>query len=415
MIAGLENITSGELWFGSTNAAQLSIRDRGVAMVFQTGALYPHRTVRDNISYPLRMAREDPATANTKAAGLAAILGIDKVLDRLPRSLSGGERQRVAIGRAIIREPKVFLMDEPLSNLDATVRTELRQEIGSMTRNLGATTVYVTHDQVEALTLADRIAIMRDGQIEDVGTPGQIYEDPATAFVAGFLGSPRINLMTATVQVAAHRRIVLDFGKQSISLPRADRRALALQSKNGMRVIVGARTDAFTLTADSGHANQLSGRLRTLEFHGHQWVAFIESDIGIANPDLIGLDTDRQATSAKSLARPISRRSGRHRHLGGQEHGPPVNGFRRPTLAALARAVLQPSRPAAAEHVAAPLHRRSELILEVEPFSNLKAGDPIHLTVDVSRILIFDRAGRRVDRVVRHPAGSAANPQKELS
>jgi len=297
MIAGLEEITAGGLWLDRTDATRLSPRDRGVALVFQNGALYPNRSARENIMFPLLMAGEDETEAREKATGLARILRIDAALDRLPRTLSGGQRQRVAIGRAIVRQPKIFLMDEPLSNLDATMRTELRQEIGAMVRDLNVTTVYVTHDQVEALTLADRIAVMRDGRIEDVGTPEQVYHDPATAFVAGFLGSPRINLMSATVRVTARHRVSLDFGAQVVALPAIDRRSLILSHHDGMRVIVGARSDALTPAADGGGSGQLSGTLRALEFHGNQWIAFVECGIELLNPDFVGPRTRPNSVS----------------------------------------------------------------------------------------------------------------------
>jgi multiple sugar transport system ATP-binding protein len=284
-----------------------------------------YRTVRGNIKFPLQIAGEDSIEADTKVTGLAKILRIDAALDRLPKTLSGGQRQRVAIGRAIVREPKVFLMDEPLSNLDATMRTDLRQEIGAMARDLNVTTLYGTHDQVEALTLADRIAIMRDGRIEDVGTPEQVYNDRATAFVAGFLGTPRINLMSATVRVTNHHRVRLDFGTQSIALPPTDRRSLILNRHDGLQVIVGARSDAFTPSADSG-PNQVSGTLRALEFHGNQWIAFVQCGIEMINPDLVGPSpAPAPAQAGGSQTRHAApHASGLTTHLGaGQGHLPP--------------------------------------------------------------------------------------------
>jgi multiple sugar transport system ATP-binding protein len=389
MIAGLEDLTTGAVWFGRTEGTTLTPKDRGVAMVFQNGALYPNRTARENILFPLRMAGEDLVEANEKASGLARILGIDGALDRLPRTLSGGQRQRVAIGRAIVRQPQVFLMDEPLSNLDATMRTELRQEIGSMTRDMHVTTVYVTHDQVEALTLADRIAIMRDGKIEDVGTPAEVYDDPATAFTAGFLGTPRINLMSAIVRVTAHHRVTLDFGSQSLALPPTDRRSMILREHNGEQVIVGARSDAFAATADTGATNQLSGTIRTLEFHGHQWIAFVTAGIELLNPDLIGLSR-RRRTKVNLNGRPTSHSAGSRAHRGADQ------------LATRMRSLLGRSgTPPPLEPLASATHKRSDLVLEIDNVAGLKARDTIHLSVDVSRIHIFDQHGRRVDRVKR--------------
>jgi multiple sugar transport system ATP-binding protein len=393
MIAGLEEVTAGQVWFGRTDGTGLTPKDRGVAMVFQNGALYPHRTARENIIFPLRMAGEDPVEADAKAAGLAQILGIDAALDRLPWTLSGGQRQRVAIGRAIIRQPRVFLMDEPLSNLDATMRTELRQEIGSMTRDMNVTTVYVTHDQIEALTLADRIAIMRDGRIEDVGTPAQVYDDPATAFTAGFLGTPRINLMAATVRVAARHRVTLDFGTQAIALPPTDRRSMILSDHDGEQIVVGARSDAFALTTDTAAANQLSGTLRALEFHGHQWIAFVDSGIELLSPDLIGLANPRhRRTRADTSVRPTSHSAGSRAHRTAGHLS---------ALAARTRSLIGRPTPAPPELLTSPTHRRSDLVLEIDNAGGLSARDPVRLALDVSRIHIFDPHGHRVDRVKR--------------
>jgi multiple sugar transport system ATP-binding protein len=387
MIAGLEDLTSGAVWFGRTEGTGLTPKDRGVAMVFQNGALYPNRTARENIIFPLRMAGDDFEEANAKASGLARILGIDGALDRLPRTLSGGQRQRVAIGRAIVRQPQVFLMDEPLSNLDATMRTELRQEIGSMARDMHVTTVYVTHDQVEALTLADRIAIMRDGQIEDVGTPAEVYDDPATAFTAGFLGTPRINLMSAIIRVVAHHRVTLDFGGQTLALPPTDRRSMVLREHNGEQVIVGARSDAFVRTEDTGASNELTGTIRTLEFHGHQWIAFVTAGIELLNPDLIGVSRRRRA---RSNGRPTSHSAGSRTHRTAEHLGARVRSF-----------FGRPGTPPPLEPLASATHRRSDLVLEIDDVAGLKPHDQIHLAVDVTKIHIFDAHGRRVDRVKR--------------
>ncbi|WP_427889140.1 ABC transporter ATP-binding protein [Kribbella sp. GL6] len=391
MIAGLEVPTEGTLWFGRTEITDLPPKERGVALVFQNGALYPHRTARENILFPLRMAAEDAAEADAKVTGVANILGIDETLDRFPKTLSGGERQRVAIGRALVRKPRVFLMDEPLSNLDATMRTELRQEIGAMVRDLDVTTVYVTHDQVEALTLADRIAIMRNGRIEDVGTSEQIFHDPATAFTAGFLGVPRINLMSATVRVTDHHRVSLDFGNQSISLPPIDRRSLILVDHDGERVIVGARSHAFT-TAASGEANQLTGALRALEFHGSEWMAFVQADIELINPDLVGRTT-RTTTPEHG--------GGRSRHANAAARGSGLStlipGVRQVQDKLLRRRRPHPSTP----HPTTASHRRADLVIELNDARGLRPGTKVHLTVDTERLHIFDESGHRIDRITR--------------
>ena len=194
MIAGLEEITSGSVSIGDREVNDVAASKRGVAMVFQTYALYPHMTVFKNMAFGLKQAKTDPAEINRRVNAAAEILQITDYLDRSPRNLSGGQRQRVAIGRAIVRDPEVFLFDEPLSNLDAALRVQTRLEIARLHERLGSTMIYVTHDQVEAMTLADKIVVLRDGRIEQVGSPIELYERPANSFVAQFIGSPKMNV-----------------------------------------------------------------------------------------------------------------------------------------------------------------------------------------------------------------------------
>ncbi|APR83451.1 Glycerol-3-phosphate ABC transporter, ATP-binding protein UgpC [Minicystis rosea] len=193
LIAGLDRPDGGSIAIGDRNVDDVPPQDRDVAMVFQGYALYPHLTARDNIAFPLKMRGIAPAERARRVEEAAGLLGLARLLDRRPGELSGGERQRVAMGRAIVRRPKVFLFDEPLSNLDAALRTELRVEIAALVRRLGVTSLYVTHDQVEAMTMGDRIAVLRAGELQQLGAPREIYQDPANTFVAGFLGSPPIN------------------------------------------------------------------------------------------------------------------------------------------------------------------------------------------------------------------------------
>ena len=210
----------------------------------------------------------------------------DETLDRRPGTLSGGQRQRVAMGRAIVRQPSLFLMDEPLSNLDAGMRTELRMEISSLVRSLGVTTVYVTHDQVEALTLADRIAIMNRGVLQDVGTPGQVYNDPATAFTAAFLSSQQLNLLAATVRTPQNQFILLDFGPHQIMIPWTDPRAYVISQHVGNQIIVGLRPDCLAPVPDTFEGPTFLGRVRALEYHGHEWLAYVESGLtAVAVPE----------------------------------------------------------------------------------------------------------------------------------
>lgn len=197
MIAGLETITSGDLMIGGERANHLSPAQRNISMVFQSYALFPNMSVRDNLSFGLRIRKTDPATVRTEVERVADTLGLGELLGRKPRQLSGGQAQRVALGRAMIRRPHAFLFDEPLSNLDAELRVQMRGEISEMQRQLTTTTVYVTHDQVEAMTMGDRIAVMNRGRIMQVGVPTELYEKPANTFVAGFIGSPRMNLLNS--------------------------------------------------------------------------------------------------------------------------------------------------------------------------------------------------------------------------
>src|SRR6185369_17750377 len=199
MIAGLEDISEGDLVIGGERVNDLAPRDRDIAMVFQNYALYPHMTVRDNMGFALKIAGEEKASINQKVEEAARILDLSGHLDRKPANLSGGQRQRVAMGRAIVRSPSAFLMDEPLSNLDAKLRVQMRTEVSRIQQRLGVTTVYVTHDQTEALTLGDRVAVMRSGALQQVGSPMELYNDPVNLFVAGFIGSPAMNFMPATV------------------------------------------------------------------------------------------------------------------------------------------------------------------------------------------------------------------------
>ena len=200
LLAGLEEVTRGQILFGERDVTGLEPRDRDIAMVFQSYALYPHLSVRDNLAFGLRLRGTDAATIQARVDDVAAMLGLGPLLDRLPRNLSGGQRQRVAMGRAIVRRPQLFLFDEPLSNLDAALRAQVRVDIRRQHERLGATSIYVTHDQVEAMTLADLMFVLNQGQVEQFGAPRDVYDAPRTRFVAGFLGSPAMNFLPATAE-----------------------------------------------------------------------------------------------------------------------------------------------------------------------------------------------------------------------
>ncbi|ORJ63670.1 ABC transporter ATP-binding protein [Mycobacterium simiae] len=237
MIAGLEDISSGELRIGGQRVNEKAPKDRDIAMVFQSYALYPHMTVRQNIAFPLTLAKMKKSDIERKVAETAKILDLSELLERKPSQLSGGQRQRVAMGRAIVRQPKAFLMDEPLSNLDAKLRVQMRGEIARLQRRLGTTTVYVTHDQTEAMTLGDRVVVMHGGVAQQIGTPEELYERPANLFVAGFIGSPPMNFFPATL---TPNGLTLPFGEVMLS-PQAQQ--VMAQHPRPDNVIVGMRPE----------------------------------------------------------------------------------------------------------------------------------------------------------------------------
>jgi multiple sugar transport system ATP-binding protein len=239
MIAGLEEITEGDLIIGGERVNDLAPRDRDIAMVFQNYALYPHMTVRENMGFALKLAKADRGEIDRKVKDAAKILDLEQHLERKPANLSGGQRQRVAMGRAIVRDPKAFLMDEPLSNLDAKLRVQMRTEVARIQRRLGTTMVYVTHDQTEAMTLGDRVAVMRAGIIQQVDTPGTLYERPGNLFVAGFIGSPSMNFLPGRLQDGS---VVTPIG----TIPLSEKVRRGMQGDGGARdVIVGVRPEHF--------------------------------------------------------------------------------------------------------------------------------------------------------------------------
>nr|WP_221308551.1 sn-glycerol-3-phosphate ABC transporter ATP-binding protein UgpC [Nocardiopsis mwathae] len=259
MVAGLEEITAGTLTIGDRVVNRTPARDRDVAMVFQSYALYPHLSVRDNIGFGLQLRKRPKAEIKARVEEAAATLGLTEHLDRRPRNLSGGQRQRVAMGRAIVRNPKAFLMDEPLSNLDAKLRVQMRAEISRIQRDLGVTTVYVTHDQVEAMTLGDRVAVLKKGVLQQVAPPQELYERPANIFVAGFIGSPAMNLLQGRLESGGPEdggaRLVL--GGQTLDVPAATVRERGLDPFVGREIAVGIRPEDMEdaeLSADADGA-----------------------------------------------------------------------------------------------------------------------------------------------------------------
>ena len=244
MLAGLEDVNSGRILIGDKDVTDVQPKDRDIAMVFQNYALYPHMSVADNMGFALKIAGTPKAEIEQRVKEAAKILGLTEYLDRKPKALSGGQRQRVAMGRAIVRKPKVFLMDEPLSNLDAKLRVQTRTQIASLQRSLGVTTVYVTHDQTEALTMGDRIAVLKDGVLQQVGTPREMYDHPANEFVAGFIGSPAMNLGRFEV-----KGDVATLGSAKIKLSRATLDALKPEDNDS--VVIGFRPESLDVVTAS--------------------------------------------------------------------------------------------------------------------------------------------------------------------
>ncbi|MDO4241139.1 MAG: sn-glycerol-3-phosphate ABC transporter ATP-binding protein UgpC [Microbacteriaceae bacterium] len=244
MVAGLEPLSGGEIYIGDKATSSVPPSKRDVAMVFQSYALYPHMTVRDNLAFALKMQKVDKATQDERVAEAARMLDLEQYLDRYPKALSGGQRQRVAMGRAIVRKPRVFLMDEPLSNLDAKLRVSTRTEIMRMQRKLKTTMLYVTHDQTEAMTMADRIAVLKDGKLQQVGSPEELYNRPANKFVATFIGSPSMNLLDGKI-IGDHCEV----GGARVQLPAGK------SIEDGKEVVVGLRPEALRITENPAEAD----------------------------------------------------------------------------------------------------------------------------------------------------------------
>ncbi|MEU2611889.1 ABC transporter ATP-binding protein [Micromonospora sp. NPDC007271] len=381
MVAGLEDPTTGAVMLDGEVANDLPPRDRRIAMVFQDFALYPHMTVGENIGFPLRLAGVQPDSRGERIEDVASALGIGDVLGRKPSQLSGGQRQRVAMGRAIVRRPGLFLMDEPLSNLDSGLRAELRAEISGLTRELGVTTIYVTHDQAEALTMADRVAIMRRGVLQDVGTPTQVYGRPATLYVAAFLGSPRMNLLEASVYVHLDRYVALNLGEQALYLPWDDIRSRAVAHYHGERIVVGMRAEALTPVAPDAPGHVLRGRIRYLEHHGHESLAFLDIGATAIVVDEMGTPMEHDAPGQRGL-----RRFGQvvQRFTGRAAESPataPVGGNRTSVL------------PDPGRH-----HRRpAELAVRLAPYPPVTAGHPLAVQVRMDALHFFDERGDRID------------------
>ena len=340
MVAGLEEISEGEITIGGRVVNRVPARDRDVAMVFQSYALYPHLSVRDNIGFGLSLRKMPKAEIRKRVERAAEALGLTEHLDRKPRNLSGGQRQRVAMGRAIVREPQAFLMDEPLSNLDAKLRVQMRAEIARIQRDLGVTTIYVTHDQTEAMTLGDRVAVMKKGELQQVAPPQELYDRPANLFVAGFIGSPAMNLLQGrlTGDTDAPR---LTIGGQTLALPPsvlAERPALA--SRLGQDVAVGIRPEDMedSELVEAPEGTTLTSTADLVEAMGSDVLVHFALDA----PQVVTEDT-------KELARDAGT------DVLGKQEGP-----------------------------------RTDLVARFSPRTRVKVGDPVTVRVDTGRLHFFD-------------------------
>ncbi len=304
MIAGLEEVTEGELKIGDRVVNDVTPKDRDIAMVFQNYALYPHMTVFDNMAFGLKLRKMPKEEINRRVGEAARVLELGEYLQRKPKALSGGQRQRVAMGRAIVREPSAFLMDEPLSNLDAKLRVQMRSEIGMLQQRLGTTTVYVTHDQVEAMTMGERVAVMRKGRIQQVDTPRNLYDFPDNLFVAGFIGSPSMNFIYATLEGEGDE-VYANMAGDRVKLDRtavAEKSALA--NYKGKEIVVGIRPEMFELVAAVPSADPqqtISVTVGLVEQLGSEaFIHFVKPSPPVVTPDIRELLAD-QGTDAASL------------------------------------------------------------------------------------------------------------------
>ncbi len=298
MIAGLETISSGELKIGDRVVNDVDPKDRDIAMVFQSYALYPHKTVRENIAFPLLMAGLPKAEIDSRVNEAARILELTTLLDRKPALLSGGQRQRVAMGRAIVRKPAAFLMDEPLSNLDAKLRVQMRAEIASLQRKLNVTTIYVTHDQVEAMTMGDRVAVMKGGVLQQVDTPQQLYARPTNIFVAAFIGSPSMNLYEAVLNGRT-----LTLGSNSFEIPdQVFEYRPSLNGASNRQVIVGIRPEHMNDAAIRPSSAEISAPVTLVEALGSESMVHLNIDaswVDAGDPDAVADISDEKAAVAR--------------------------------------------------------------------------------------------------------------------
>lgn len=376
MIAGLETATSGEVLLNGRPADELPPSERDMAMVFQNFALYPTMTAAQNIAFPLASRGDDEHTTTQAVNTVADRLGIRSLLTRTPAQLSGGERQRVAMGRAVIRRPSVFLMDEPLSSLDARLRVRLRTEILSVVRHTGATTIYVTHDQAEAMALGDRIAVLRDGLLQQIGTPDQLYGLPHNAFVASFVGTPRINLLDGTLYAPVGGAMTVSLGAQRLVLSQdmAHTHQL-LRVLQGQQFLIGLRPEALRIhSTPAPYERPLDATVTHVEYQGHEILLHVTAGARTADvPHTARVHDDRPAhcnpltTAARTLLGRV-RGALPHHHHPTPQSPPPLPGH---------------------YHV-------GELLVRARHGTTYRPGDRIPLLVDLRALMLFDTSGHRV-------------------
>jgi multiple sugar transport system ATP-binding protein len=346
MIAGLEAISDGEIRIGDRVVNDMPPKDRDIAMVFQNYALYPHMTVRDNMAFGLKLAKVDKSEMNKRVEHAARILGLDEFLDRKPRALSGGQRQRVAMGRAIVREPQAFLMDEPLSNLDAKLRVQMRAEIARIQADLEVTTIYVTHDQVEAMTMGDRVAVLRKGHLQQVGSPKELFARPVNLFVAGFIGSPAMNFVASRLERGSEGTASISVGGQTLAVSReALSQRSDLEGFYGKEVIVGLRPQDFEESRFA--SGESEGRLKAT-------VDLVES---LGTQTLIHFGVDAPPVDTEEM-----------KELAEDAGGVDV-GYDDGSTAA-----------------------RTRFVAEVDPKAQMSRGDEVDLAVDTTQLHFFDPA-----------------------
>ncbi len=294
MVAGLEHITAGDLLFDEVRVNDLAPKDRDVAMVFENYALYPHKTVFENMANPLKLRGQDPARIKERVQSAANLLEIGQLLERRPQELSGGQKQRVAIGRAIVREPKLFLFDEPIAHLDAKLRAHMRGEIKHLQRTLGTTMIYVTHDQLEAMTMADQIAVMHEGILQQLGSPREVYNKPVNAWVAGFVGEPAMNFMDATLENKGGKTW---FNHPNFSIAVTPEQRKLLDVQNAKQIRLGVRPDALSISGKKPKDEHVQGEIFVTELLGSDMIVDVtlaDSRIRVkTTPEFMGKEGER--------------------------------------------------------------------------------------------------------------------------